>query len=234
MGHVRLLILSAGLALGLLVSSASAGPIDFMFGYNLNATTDKGMTFTGTFAYDPATNKFLNTVQHWVFQLQKAQPGVTTGDLGTATFTNPGINNLTAIAWPDANVNFTDYNLATQSEPSLTYIDIVQSAGTGLLGWGSSLVDSHLSLEITGLPMSYSDPAGLVSFSDFDQWAPGQTENCPTCFTDGLTGTITLQPDQNIPAPVTTPEPASWLLLVSGLALLGAAWRRGGARTSVL
>jgi hypothetical protein len=212
------LALPACLALVLFASAASASPVDFMFGYELTATTGNGMSFTGIFGYDPATNTFLNAAQQWEFSLSNAVPGTTTGDFGTATFQSPGTINQ--IAWPNANLNYTDYNPSTSGSPSVTYIDITQSAGTGLLGWGSSTINSDLSLEILNLPMSYADAPGVVNFSSFSQWAPGQTENCGTCFVDGLTGTVTLAPNQQIPAPVTTPEPTTWLLLASGLALL--------------
>jgi hypothetical protein len=51
---------------------AAATPIDFFYEYSLNAVTDNGMAFTGTFSFNPGTNTFLNAVGKWAFQLQGA------------------------------------------------------------------------------------------------------------------------------------------------------------------
>lgn len=217
-GKVAALSVCCALLLG--VAPASATPFDFYYAYDLNATTDNGMAFTGIFFFDPATNTFRDTQQSWAFQLQHASVGVTTSDVNnTVTFRSPG--GIPQIAWPNAAPNYASYG----SGANPTYIDILQSAGTGLLGWGSSSVDSEVYLEILGLPLSYSDPAGLLTFSSFSQKTPGQSPFDPY-FLDDLNGTVTLAANQQLPATATTPEPASSVLFASGLVLIAGCRRR--------
>jgi len=234
-----LLVAVALLAWGLSALPALAAPINFMIFYNLTATTDNGLTESGTFAFNPATNTFNNTQQHWDFILEGAHGG-TLGDVGTQTFVNPGINGGNYMAWPDANVNFADFEENSSMigpgfqviDGSVLQMDFVESSGTGLIGWGSPSINSDLSFQIANLPMSYSDAPGVVGvLSSFNEWQPGQSENCATCFQEDFTGgTVTLVPNQTLPAEITTPEPASWELFAIGFGLLGGCWWWGEQR----
>ncbi|MGH9394821.1 MAG: hypothetical protein ACRD1E_11675 [Terriglobales bacterium] len=219
MRWVSTFALAAGLGAAALTVTASASPINFTYGYVLNAVTANGTSVTGTFAFNPGTRMFASNL--WVFNLHSGP--LTTSDLNNGvTFQNPDTHLGGILAYPDATVVLAGIGF---TGPSGTYangaaFEFDQGAGTGTLGRGSSSVESSLTLFIDSLPYAYLDPAGhLLQSSEFDQGPNLFTLGAD--FSDFLSGTVTLGANQNLPAPATTPEPASWALLGSGVLLLG-------------
>ncbi|HET9784168.1 MAG TPA: PEP-CTERM sorting domain-containing protein [Terriglobales bacterium] len=211
---LTILVVSAGLML----ATAAASPINFNYGYNLTATTQNGISVTGTFVYNPATQTF--APNQWQFNF--SNNGSHDSDLNNGVlFLNPDTHIGGELAYTDAAVSLSE--LGFSSGPNTYnnggFFEFDQSSGTGTQGWGSSSVQSSLVLLIDSLPYLYTDPAGnLLSGSEFDQ-APNLQLTQPN-FSDFLSGTVTLEANQELPAPVTTPEPATWALLGTGALLL--------------
>lgn len=206
------------LSAGLMLATAAASPLNFNYGYLLTATAQNGLTMTGTFVYNPATQTFVSNM--WQFNVSHL--GMADSDLNNGVMlVNPDTHLSGELAYPDAAVTLSA--LGFSAGPNIYdnggLFEFDQSSGTGTLGWGSSSVQSSLVLLIDSLPYLYTDPAGqLLSGSEFDQ-APNLQLTQPD-FSDFLSGTVTLEANQQLPAPVTTPEPATWALLGTGALLL--------------
>src|SRR5690348_8969939 len=93
--------LAAGLAAGALTVTASAAPINFNYGYQINAVTSNGISVTGQFTFNPVTQVFVSN--SWEFNFHSGS--LTTGDLNNGvTFQNPDTHLGGILAYTDATV----------------------------------------------------------------------------------------------------------------------------------
>ncbi|HVA62347.1 MAG TPA: hypothetical protein VNF74_01385 [Terriglobales bacterium] len=197
-----------------------ASPINMIYGFDLNATTTNGVVYTGVLDFNPVTQTFGS----WEFHRESGgQSDLNNG----VVFQNPDTHLGPILSFADGTASL----FGTGLDGSFIF-EFNQSAGTGVDGFGNPNVQTSMILGVSALPFTYSDPAGqILGLSNYEQGPNLQTTAAD--FSDNLFGTLTLAPGQNIPAPVTTPEPAAWSLFGSGLALLGVcgwwAERRRGA-----